>query len=66
MTNAHSANEPLDRLLIEDIPDHTVRLALVETPLGPASDYSAGILASVLQERQTLADLRRSVQAGVV
>lgn len=66
MPDAHAANEARDRVGVEYIADHAVRFALVEAALGPASDDTARILAAVLEERQALADLGRSVHAGVV
>lgn len=45
MTNTHRSNELTEALGVENIPHHTVRLALEEPALWPASDDSTGVLA---------------------
>ena len=49
VTDAHPAVQSRERVSIEDVSDHPIRLALVEASLGPASDDTTGILASVLE-----------------
>lgn len=52
---AHAADEGGDSLWIEDVPDHAVCFALIETALGAAGDDSARILAAMLEEAESLA-----------
>jgi hypothetical protein len=49
VSNTHPADEPRDRRRIKHVPDHAVRLALVESAARPAGDNAAGILAAVLE-----------------
>jgi hypothetical protein len=65
MSDAHSTDEGADRVRVEDVADHTVRLALVEAALLPARHDPARILPAMLEEREPLADLRGDVDAGV-
>jgi hypothetical protein len=65
MPNTHSTNEGADRVRSEDVADHAVRLALVETALLAARHDPACILTAMLKERETLADLGRSVYARI-
>lgn len=66
MANSHSAYQFPDRVLIEYISDHAIGLALIETTLRSASDDPAGILASMLQQRKTFADLWSTIDIRIV
>ena len=66
MSHSHASDQTLYGLLVENIPDHTIRLALIEATLWSTCNYSASILSSMLQQRETLTDLRRSVGVGVM
>lgn len=48
VSDSHPADEPSKRLIIENIPDHSVRFALVETAFGTAGDDTTCILTAVL------------------
>ena len=64
--DAHASDKPGQRGRIKDIPNHAVCLALVETPLGPASDDTTGILTSVLEKGETLAYLAGDVDCRIM
>ena len=49
MSDAHAAPQPRHGVHIENISDHPVGFALVESALGPAGDDPARILPAVLQ-----------------
>ncbi|KAJ2988730.1 hypothetical protein NUW54_g9018 [Trametes sanguinea] len=66
MAYTHPANQPGDRGGVEDISDHSIGLALVEASFRPAGDDAARILAAVLEKGETFADLRSSIDRGVV
>lgn len=66
MTDSHPANQPHYRVLREHVADHPIRLALIQPAPRPARDDPACILSAMLQQRQTLTYLRRSVDGGVV
>ena len=66
MTDTHSADEPGEGGGVKDVPDHSVRLALVETTLWSTGYDTAGILTSMLEKRETLADLLCDVDRGVM
>jgi hypothetical protein len=66
MTDAHPANQSRNSGRIKDVPDHAVRLALVKAALGPASDDTAGILASMLEEGEPLADVGGGIHLGIM
>lgn len=64
--DAHPAVQGGQRVGVEDVSDHSVGLALVETSLGPASDDTARILTAVLEEREAFTDLWRRLLSRVV
>ena len=66
MTDAHPADEPGEGRGVKDVPDHAICFALEEASLRTACDDAAGILTAVLEEGETLADLRSSIDGGVV
>lgn len=66
MAHTHSADQRGDSGRVKDISDHAVRLALIETAFGPTCDDAAGILAAMLEKRESLADLRSCVDGRVV
>jgi hypothetical protein len=66
VADPHSANQPRYRILREHVADHAVCLALIQPASRPARDDPARVLPSVLQQRQTLAYLRRRVECGVM
>jgi hypothetical protein len=66
VTDSHPTDQSHYRVLREDVADHPIRLALIQSSPRTASDDSARILSAVLQQRQTLAYLRRSVDGGIV
>lgn len=47
MTDTHPALETSNGSLIKYIPDHTIRLDLIESTTRPASDDTSGVLATV-------------------
>lgn len=49
MPDAHSSNQPRNGVAVEDIADHAICFALVESPLRTAGDDTTRILAAVLQ-----------------
>ena len=59
VADAHAAEQPGQGGCVKDIPDHAVRLALVEAALMAAGDDAARVLAAVLQERKEREDLVR-------
>jgi len=66
VADPHSTNQPRYRLLREHVADHAVCLALKQPASGPTRDDPARVLPSVLQQRQTLAYLRRRIECGVM
>ena len=50
MSDTHPSNQPRQGGRVKDVPHHAVRFALVESSLGPASDDTTGILATMLQQ----------------
>lgn len=66
MANTHSAGEPGDSSGVKDVPNHPVRLALVEASLRAAGDDAAGILAAMLEKSEAFADLRSCIDRRVV
>lgn len=66
MSHSHASNQTLYGLLVENIPDHTIRLALIEATFRSTRNYSTCILSSMLQQREALTDFRRSVGIGVM
>lgn len=66
MSDAHSSNQAGKRIFVKHITNHSVCFALKETTFWPACDDSASILATVLQEGQTLRNFRRGVNGRVV
>lgn len=47
VTDTHPALETSNGSLIKYIPDHTIRLDLIESTTRPASDDTSGVLATV-------------------
>lgn len=45
MSDSHGSNQLSKALLVEDVPDHTVGLALEEPSLRSASNDSTGVLS---------------------
>lgn len=66
MPNTHSADESGDRFFIEDITNHTVRLALVEATFRPTGDDPASVLASMLEKSQSFAYFLGCIDVRVV
>lgn len=66
MSNTHPANQTRYRIRIEDIAHHAISFALIKSTLGTTCDNTTCILASVLEERKTLADLGRSVYRRIM
>lgn len=60
MSYAHSPDQRAQCVLIEDVANHAIRLALVKFALMTASDYPTCVLTTVLQQGKTLANLGRS------
>ena len=50
VTDAHSSDQPGDRIGIKDVTNHAVGFALVKSALGPTGDHTARILPSMLQQ----------------
>lgn len=51
MANTHPAIQTFDGILVEDITNHPIGLALVKAASGTTGDYATGILAAMLQKR---------------
>jgi hypothetical protein len=66
VSDSHSSYQSSDGIGIKDIPDHSVRLALVESSFRTTGNDTACILPSMLKKSESLADLRSYVQMGVV
>ena len=66
VTDPHAPDQPPERHGIEDIADHAVSFALIESSLRPARHDTTCILATVLQQGKSFADLRRTVHGWVV
>lgn len=66
MSDPHAAGERGQSIGVKDIPDHAIRLALVEASLRPASDDTTRILASMLEKREALANLCCCIDARIV
>ena len=66
MAHTHASDQPRERVCVKDIANHAIGLALEEATLGTTGNDTAGILAAVLEERKTLADLVRDVDRGVM
>lgn len=47
VTDTHPAFETSNGSLIKHIPNHTIRLDLIESTTRPASDDTSGVLATV-------------------
>lgn len=59
MSHTHPSLQSRNRRRVKDIPDHTVRLDLVETPARPAGNDTGRILTTVYQSRTLIS--RREV-----
>ena len=66
VSNTHSTLKLRDRVRVEYIANHAIRLALVEPSLRTTRHDPTGILTPVLQEGQALANLRRHIDPRVV
>ena len=66
VADAHASDEAGDGSRVKHIADHTVRFTLEEPAFGSTSYNTARILSAMLQERQTLPYLRRSVQRRIM
>lgn len=66
MSDTHSAHQSGGCCGVEDISDHPVRLALIETPLRTTCNDTTCVLSAMLEKRETLADLRSSVDRWVM
>lgn len=66
MADAHAADQREDRLRVEDVPDHPVTLHLVEPSLGATGHDTTRILSTVLQQTESLVQLRTSRGLGRV
>ena len=66
MANTHASDKPGQRGRVKDVPDHAVRLALVQAALVTACDDAASVLAAMLEQAESFADLGRCDGFGVV
>jgi hypothetical protein len=66
MSDPHPSNQSRYCVLREHVADHAIGLALVQPTSGSACDDSACVLSPVLQQRQSLAYLRRGIDGRVV
>jgi hypothetical protein len=57
MSNAHASDQTLYTGLGEDVPDHTVALALIQSTPGTGGNDTTGVLSSVLEEHGTVQKL---------
>ena len=55
VTDSHASDHGCDLLLVKDVEDHTVGLALVKSTSRSTGDDSAGILATVLKQVEAFA-----------
>lgn len=58
MSDTHVPSEPAETTRVENIPDHSICLALVESSLVSARHDTRCVLPAMLQEGETLVDLR--------
>ena len=66
MSNTHSTLQLRDRVRVEYIANHAIRLALEEATLGAAGHDAARVLTAMLKEGEAFADLRSGIDRRVV
>jgi hypothetical protein len=66
MSYAHPADQFRNGLVIEDISDHPIGFALVQTALWTTGDDTTCILAAMLQQGKALTDLSGRIDSRIV